>query len=328
MLLRLQAYTLKVEYKKGKEMYVADTLSRAYLPLESSVESSVRRLEYEQVNFTESLNVSEPRLRQIQTHTTQDTCLQTLKSVILSGWPDTKEEVPVTIREYWNFRDELAVHNRILFKESRVVIPKLLRKEMLTRIHSSHQGIVSSLSKARGVIFWPNMGNEIRDHIQQCGTCCEYDIRQQKEPLITHDIPDHPWGKVGVDLFTLQKTDYLVSVDYYSDFWEIDTLSDTTAATVIACLKRHFSRHGIPDIVMSDNGPQFSSAEFAEFAREWEFSHTTSSPYHSQSNGKVESAVKISKTILKKTIRNGQDPWKAILDWRNTPTAGMDSSPS
>jgi hypothetical protein len=87
------------------------------------------------------------------------------------------------------------------------------------------------------------------------------------------------------------------------------------------------ARHGRPEELITDNGPQYTSAEFGKFTKEWEFLHITTSPYHSQANGKIESAVKIAKKILKKTKRGGGDVWKAILDWRNTPTEGIGSSP-
>lgn len=81
------------------------------------------------------------------------------------------------------------------------------------------------------------------------------------------------------------------------------------------------------DTVISDNGPQFKSADFHTFACDWEFEHSTSSPYHSQSNGKAESAVKIAKKLVKKCVSSKTDIWKAILDWRNTPTKDMNCSP-
>ncbi|XP_041374178.1 uncharacterized protein K02A2.6-like [Gigantopelta aegis] len=171
------------------------------------------------------------------------------------------------------------------------------------------------------------MANDIKDYIGQCSTCNEYESQQQKEPLLTHDVPDHSWSKLGIDIFTLHSQDCLITVDYYSDFWELDILKATSSITSIDCLKVYFSRHGIPDIVVTDNGPQLASTEFNEFAREWEFEHVTSSPYHSQSNGKAESTVKIAKKLVKKSQKSGNDLWKSILDWRNTPTEGMSSSP-
>lgn len=119
-----------------------------------------------------------------------------------------------------------------------------------------------------------------------------------------------------------------MTVDYYSNFWEVDYLSDTKSITVIRKLKSHFARQGIPDIVFSDNGPQYSSAEFADFSHAWEFTHKTSSPGHPQSNGKVESAVKTAKRLMRKAKMAGQDPYLAILDHRNTPTQGLGTSPA
>ena len=340
MLLRLQKYSLSVSYKKGKEMYLADTLSRAALPhtkmhlathgdqIFHICDQSVFEEELEEINQTDFLNVTDTRLRQIQQHTAQDTALQVLKSTILNGWPETKEEVPVIIREYWLYRDELSAQNGVLFKGPRIIIPKSMRQEMLVRIHSSHLGAESCLRKARDVLYWPNMSSEIRDMVGQCSPCNEYQQSQCKEPLMTHKIPERPWSRLAVDIFTLDKSDYLITVDFYSDFWEVDTLPHMTAETVIECCKTHFSRYGVPDVVISDNGRQFASEEFANFARDWEFEHITTSPYHSQSNGKAESAVKIAKKVIKKAKTSGQDVWKAILDWRNTPTENIGSSPA
>lgn len=199
---------------------------------------------------------------------------------------------------------------------------------MLSRIHSSHLGTESCLRKARDAVFWPNMSAELRDFISKCSTCNKMQDQQSKQPLITHDVPKIPWTKLGVDIFTYQNQDYLVTVDYFSDFFELDILTDTSAMTVIDCLKQQFARHGIPDTVISDNGPQFKSADFHTFACDWEFEHSTSSPYHSQSNGKAESAVKIAKKLVKKCISSKTDIWKAILDWRNTPTKDMNCSPA
>lgn len=340
MLLRLQKYNLNVTYQKGTEMYIADTLSRAALTqkAQGNVTPAEQVFQIEQqtpfeqflesINHAEFLRVTDDRLRQIQQQTVEDTALQVLKTTILTGWPETKEEVPLIIREYWAYRDELTVQNGVLYKGPRVIIPKSMRPEMLVRIHSSHLGPQSCLRKARDVLYWPNMSNEIKDMIGQCSACNEYQQSQCKEPLMTHEIPDRPWSRVAMDIFSLEGEDYLITVDYYSDFWEVDKLSNVTSKTVINCSKVHFSRYGVPDVVVSDNGGQFDSDEFREFARDWEFEHVTTSPYHSQSNGKVESAVKIAKKVMKKAKRSGQDVWKAILDWRNTPTENMASSPA
>ena len=104
--------------------------------------------------------------------------------------------------------------------------------------------------------------------------------------------------------------------------------SSTTSKAVISKLKQHFPRHGLPNTVVSDNGPQFDSDEFHRFACEWEFDHVTSSPGRAQSNGLAESAVKTVKRLMRRAHEDGRDPWLALLDQRNTPTERMSSSPA
>ena len=113
----------------------------------------------------------------------------------------------------------------------------------------------------------------------------------------------------------------------YSNYWEIDCLHNTNAATVIRKLKAHFARHGSPCQLVSDNGPQFVAAQFREFVKNWDIEHMVSSPYNSKANGKVEAAVKAAKKLLKKTTKSGEDQYLALLAHRNIPNEGLHSSP-
>lgn len=117
---------------------------------------------------------------------------------------------------------------------------------------------------------------------------------------MTYPIPTTPWSFVAQDIFDFEHRKYLITVDYYSDYFEVDKLENTKGPELVEKTKAQFSRHGIPDMV-SDNGPPFDSFEYLEFRKQWNFCHGTSSPYHSQSNGKAEAAVKIAKRLLKKT---------------------------
>ena len=83
-----------------------------------------------------------------------------------------------------------------------------------------------------------------------------------------HDLPERPWEKVGIDLFTLQNHDYFITVDYFSNFWEIDRLEDTQSTTIIRKLKSHFARFGIPSTLVSDNAPNLTSSNFTKFLKE------------------------------------------------------------
>eukprot|EP00731_Ephydatia_muelleri_P032552 Em0024g96a len=137
-------------------------------------------------------------------------------------------------------------------------------------------------------------------------------------------LPDYPWQSVAMDLFVLNGVNYVVIVDYFSRYPEVIKLSSTTSNTVIDAVKAVFSRHGIPESVRSDSGPQFSSHEFAKFAASYGFKHTTSSPYFPQSNGLAERTVQTVKNILK----GNQDPYLAILTYRSTQLPWCGLSPA
>ena len=128
-----------------------------------------------------------------------------------------------------------------------------------------------------------------------------------------------PWEQVGVDLSELDQKQCMITVDYYSNFWETDHLKSTTSTSIVLKLKNHLARRGCPGRLIGDNGPQFVSAEFRKFAKEWDFQQRTSSPGNSKGNGKVESAVKTAKNLLRKALDTRAHPFIAILDYRNTP---------
>ena len=212
---------------------------------------------------------------------------------------------------------EINAQDGVLYKGMKFIISSM-HPQMIARVHSSHSGPDACVRRARDILFWPGMSSEIKEKVKSYEVCNDFLAKQQKEPLMTHKIPDTPWSKVGQDLFSSSGETYLVTVDYYSDYFELDLLEEITAAAIIKTTKSHFARHGIADMV-TDNGPQYSSEEFSAFARTWEFVHTTSSPLHSQSIGKSESAVKIAKKMPKKAKRDKKDLQMSLLNWRNIP---------
>ena len=144
--------------------------------------------------------------------------------------------------------------------------------------------------------------------------------------MVSHQIPSRPWSKVSVDLFALDGKQYLVIVDNYSDYFELESLRNVGASTVIRAMKRNLARHGINDTCISNNGPHFDCYDFSRFVRDYGFALVKSSPYHIRGNGKAESAVKIAKNILKK--KRKEDRYVALLAYRNTPQQGDVYSPA
>ncbi len=338
MMLRLQKYEFEVIYKRGSEMFLADTLSRAYLPHVQRVEMQngdvlsvdtrcSTAIETESVNMVDYLAISDKRIAEIQTATGEDDSMKFLKDQIQNGWPETVNEIPYCTREYFPFRDELSVQNGIIFKGERVVIPLSIRPSVMERIHSSHIGVQGCIRRARELVYWPNMTTELTEFIGKCETCNTLSQAQKKEPLISHEVPSRPWEKLGCDLFEFDQKDYLIVVDYYSDYFEIDKLHDKRAPEIIKKMKAQLARHGIPDQIITDNGPPFNSDAFRRFSENYEFEHVTSSPRYPQSNGRVENAVKTAKRLLTKSLHSKGDPYMSLLDWRNVPTEGIGTSP-
>ena len=321
MLLRLQKYDIQLEYKAGRHMTLADTLSRAMLPtVEENNETS------EHVHITLAVD-DEQKARYIDA-TKEDPTLTIICQLLQAGWPDNKATIPDEAKPFHKCRAELRVEDGLIFRNDRIVVPTTLRKEVLRQVHGSHLGLNACYRRAKETVYWPGITAELKQVVMACEPCRKYDRRQTREPMKTRDIPNLPWEMVASDLFQDAGKHYLITTDYYSDYFEIDQLKDLTSTEVIKKLRSHFARHGIPRIFISDGGPQFSSEEFQTFSKQWKFQHHITTPYHSQSNGKAESAVKEAKKLLKKCAENGIDPYLALLEHRNTPTAIIEASPN
>ena len=230
-------------------LFLADTLSRAFLPAGKQDQS-----EFETINMMKYLPVSEERLLLIQQDTEADESLQVLKAVIQKGWPEHKSNVPSIISPYFNMRDEMSIQDGLIFKGERVVVPRASRSELLRRIHSSHLGVNGCLNRARECLYWPGMTADIKNYVSTCEACREYEQGQVKETMMSPETPNRPWQRVAADLFEFEGKTYLVTSDYYSDFFELDHLRSLSSVCVIRKLKARFARHGIPEQLVTDNG--------------------------------------------------------------------------
>jgi transposase InsO family protein len=321
MILRLQHYNIKVEHRPGTQQLIADELSRTLLTPLNQPDGDATESVLQIIADDEWRN-------KLILATQRDRDLQTLSMVIKSGWPGHKNDLPDPAKPYFNFRDEMALYDGIVYRGERVVIPKSLRREMMKEAHSSHMGQQNTLRRARECMYWPQMAAEISEHVASCEACQTYGASQQRESLMPLELADRPWQMISSDICTLDGSDYLVTVDHFSNFIELDRLRDTGAKEVIKRLKKLMSRYGIPEIFISDCGSQFLCDQFRRFATAWGFTHRTSSPHHQQANGRAEAAVKTVKASLRKAKKAGDDPYKALLACRNTEQEGIGSSPS
>lgn len=318
MLLQMQPYDIEVKYRPGKEIPVPDTLSRH--PISDTGPSLSDEADIQVNMVMTSLPVSDRKMHEIKVQTDQDEQLSVLKQVILSGWPNNKKECQSLVTDFWNYRDELTVHNGIIMKGQKIVIPKSLRSNMIEIIHGSgHFGVEKSLRRARSALFWPSYSKQITEAVLNCSTCLEHRPSNQKEPLQSYEIPDYPWQIVATDLFSWDDKNFLLVVDTYSHYFEVKELRNMRSSTIIYHMKGIFARMGIPEKVISDNGPCYQSSEFQEYAKLYDFQHVTSSPHYPQSNGFAEVYVKICKQIFTKAKAGKTDPLLGILQYRVTP---------
>ena len=320
MMLQLQRYTMNVRYVPGKLMYVANTLSRAYITGDAKC-GAPEDMEVLVHSLVENLPATIDKLEQFRRAFANDEVMQKLKQYIRHGWPQRKSAAYPEIQAYWNIRDELHEAEGLLLFGERLVVPASLRPDMLQVIHEGHLGSDKCKARARVNLCWPLMAVDIEEVVGRCAVCQKY----QKEPLIPHSVPALRWQQVALDIMTHKGKDYLVAGDYLSKFPEIALLERKTAACVFMHQKSMFARY--MESLMSDN-MQFASCEFQAFAKEWRVKLTTSSPTYAQSNGQVERFVSVVKQMFRKADEEGRYTYLALLAYRNTAMTGMSYSPA
>ena len=307
--------------KTGKDIPVADALSRTFLPeTQDELLKDVNHFKVHACEVRGANAFSETRWEQLRVETGKDEDLRKLMQVIQAGWPNSKAELDPRVKPFYASGDELTVIENVVFKSNRVVIPKSMQKQILMIIHEGHQGIVRSKQLARDILYWPGMNTQIQELVENCDTCQEKRRQQQRESLMPCEIPNGPWRLLATDLLQVEGRNYLVTIDYYSEYIHVDRMDrGTESRKVIEKLATLFAEHGVPDKLLSNNGPQFISQQFKDFMKNWNCEHLTSSPHHHQSNGMVERANQTIRRMIEKTNGDTVRLQAALLNLRNTP---------
>ena len=314
--MRMMRFRFSIRHVPGKQLSTADALSRAPTTTPSSSNNLFQDEVEAYIQVTmQDLPATEKRLAEIQVHQEQDETCKMVRDFCKRGWPK-KAELPDSVKPFYAVSGELVLHHNLLMRGSRLVIPRDLQPGVLRQLHSSHQGISKCRERARQSVWWPGLSKQLEETVRRCSVCTKFQV-PRVEPLMPSQLPSLPWQKVGTDLFEWEKSNYLLVVDYLSRWIEIAKLEQTTSRCVINHLSSIFARYGVPELVISDNGPQYSSESFKEFSRNYGFRHNTSSPHYPQANGEAERAVQTIKGLLKKAA----DPYLAMLAYRSTPLA-------
>ena len=321
--LRLAKYGYVAQHVPGKLLYTADALSRAPLPRSDGVEDLPGEAEAF-INYITipSIPATPQRLNEYKQAQLRDAECAKVREYCKSQWPN-KYLVDCSLKPYWRDRGALTLCDDLLMHGSRVVVPRSLRRQTMLKIHEGHQGAERCRLRVKSSVWWPGVTGEVQQFVENCRDCAK-EARHRREPLLPTPLPDYPWQVVGTDLFEFKGAHYLLVVDYFSRYPEVAKLTSTTSRSIIEELKLTFARHGIPEVVRSDNGPQYASADFSAFAKSYGFNHVTSSPRFPQSNGQVERMVQ----TIKGRMKHSTDPHLAVLSYRATPLPWCGLSPS
>jgi transposase InsO family protein len=318
--LRCVEANIDVTWQAGKLNIIADTLSRSpvFAPAQQdecvmgeASESIAQRIR-ETAGLSGLIAAAE-----------SDTKYQTLIKAVTSGVVPADHSV-TQFRPSW---DRLGVQDLdgstlVMYDSTRIVVPASYRRAVLDSLHTAHSGLTKTLTAARQAYFWPNMSKEIEDKIRSCSACQE-DRPAQRAAVPAPPPPvSLPMEEVNLDLFQYGGNSFLVVVDRFSGFPLVHPLrKNTTTEAVVKKLSEWFNVWGLPQVIRSDGGPQFSSAEFARFCANYDIAHELSSPYYPQSNGMAEAGVKNCKSLMKRCASTGEDLGTALHAFRNMPRA-------
>ncbi len=260
--------------------------------------------------------------------TSLDPTLQLLKSVVRKGWPEKRSQCPAPVKQYWPVKDQLSSVEGVLLYGSRLIVPMSLRRETMDGIHDGHFGESKSVLRAKSAVYWPGWEDQVKNMVASCALCEENRNRNPKQPLFPVRVPDYAFQLVSTDLFCFNSVSYLLLVDSYSKWPCVVPLKSTTSAALIGEMDRFFCDFGRPEVLESDNGSQFASAEFREYCKKINVAQTTSSPEFPQSNGLSERHIQTVKNVLLKMFADGKTLWEALAAIRSTPVSGSLPAPA
>ena len=240
--------------------------------------------------------------------------------MVLEGGLEKNEDEE--IRPFKSRKLELTTEGGCLLWGARVVIPKALQQEVLRELHEVHPGMCRMKALARGYVWWPRMDAEIEQCVRKCSTCQTNQSMPAVAPVHHWEYPSGPWERIHIDhAGPLNGNTFLVIIDSYSKWLEVERVHSTDSKSTIAVLRKLFATHGLPQVMVSDNGSGFTSTEFSEFLRENGIKHIRSAPYHPSSNGQAERCVRTFKEALKKLTGGDIQAklCKLLLRYRITP---------
>ena len=290
----LRAYQYHMKYRAGKEHANADCMSRLPLPARAQETPADRVLLVEELGDCSILTAD-----QISHWTRTDPVLAHVHEYLLRGWPTDDRDPALT--PYRRRKNELSVQDGCVLWGARVIIPPCGRTQVKQELHSAHPGINRMKSLARSYVWWPGMDEELEDTVKRCDVCQDQRRDPPSAPLHPWEYPDGPWKRIHLDYGgPVEGHMLLVVTDAYSKWIEVFPMKSATSSATSDKLRECFARNGIPDVVVSDNGPNLISEELSTFFSRNGIEHITVAPVHPSSNGQAERVVQTVKKGIEK----------------------------
>ena len=218
MFLRISEYDIQVMYVGSKSVLLVDKLYRFV------EQGSAREIPGLDISIAQILKMEPTRLVSLQKDTKADTNLAELTDLILTGWPNSMQDVQENLHPYWCF---LTILDGLIIKGKRAVIPTSMRPATLNRLHDAHQRLTLTLQRARRTVYWPKLQDDIKDMVHKCDECQRHGNKKPRLPE-RQISATRPMKILGVDFIVFRGKHALVTVDYFSGFLTYVTLESET----------------------------------------------------------------------------------------------------
>ena len=183
-----------------------------------------------------------------------------LKHYINVRFPQKRNQQPTRCQRYWNVRNQLTIDDGLIVFGCRLLIPVKLRQSALLQLHTAHQGTTRTKLRARQVVYWPGIDNDIDNVTLTCKLCQDSLPSHPPEPMVAKQRPSRSFQEIATDFCSHSGHQFLIVVDCCTDWPEIIYMGKNKTAThLTSILLGVFGRYRVPDIVWSDQRPQFTS---------------------------------------------------------------------
>ncbi|PAA80925.1 hypothetical protein BOX15_Mlig029604g7 [Macrostomum lignano] len=289
--LYLMQFDYRIQYARGSSIPHVDALSR----LRFDDSSSDDKATFETIN---SIAFESPVIdaKRITAEMELDALTQRIPNRVRQGdWRNCSQAEA----QFKKVSNKLTLENGLLYMQRRVFIPPRLRKAAFDAIHDTHTGMHAAHSLMSTSCWWPGMQQDVAQFVRRCPDCCRL------RPQLGHDRDrwppsTYPFQRVHMDwAYVKGAGNILVIVDSFSGWIEAFPCRDRTADSVIQCLRAVFTRFGVPELVVSDNAPEFTTEVLTSWLRANGAKKLESPTYYPQANGAAERAVQTVKSALR-----------------------------